>query len=154
MWQGFGKSNDKRKKDVLYCYHELFGDRGEIRMAKLLWIGFGGAFGAVLRYLLSLIPVKGNFPAVTLAVNISGAVLIGAVVCAASRAALTQPLVLFLKVGVCGGFTTFSTFSLETLQLLESGKYLQGLFYALLSVAACVAGVFLGRSILEAILVR
>ena len=53
--------------------------------------------------------------------------------------------VLFLKAGVCGGFTTFSTFSLETLTLLERGRLLPGLGYAGASLVLCVAGVWLGR---------
>ncbi|MEE0706671.1 MAG: CrcB family protein, partial [Adlercreutzia sp.] len=59
--------------------------------------------------------------------------------------ALSSEMVLFLKTGVCGGFTTFSTFSLETLQLFEHGAWALGGVYAAASLACCVAGVLLGR---------
>ena len=56
---------------------------------------------------------------------------------------------LFLKTGVCGGFTTFSTFSLEAVGLLESGQWLKGGGYVLASVALCLAGVVLGRTLVR-----
>ena len=55
--------------------------------------------------------------------------------------------VLFLKTGVCGGFTTFSTFSLESLRMLEQGQKVPALLYILLSVAGCIAGVWLGEKL-------
>lgn len=115
-----------------------------------LAVGAGGAIGAVCRYCVGLIPVlqRGGFPLSTLLINLVGAVLIGAVSGRAQGAAGMDPhLLLFLKVGVCGGFTTFSTFSLESLTLLEQGR--TGLFglYAVLSVALCLAGVWLGKQL-------
>ena len=72
--------------------------------------------------------------------------LIGAVFEAATEgSSLPDNAVLFLKTGVCGGFTTFSAFSLETLALLERGKYATGALYACGSVLACLAGVVIGR---------
>ena len=87
-----------------------------------LAVGAGGALGAVCRYGMSLLPVlqRGAFPLPTLLTNLLGAILIGLVVGAGHRwANLSPTLLLFLRVGVCGGFTTFSTFSLESLVLLE-----------------------------------
>ena len=55
--------------------------------------------------------------------------------------------VLFLKTGVCGGFTTFSTFSLESLRMLEQRQKVPALLYILLSVAGCIAGVWLGEKL-------
>ena len=75
-----------------------------------------------------------------------GAILIGLVVGAGQRwANLSPTLLLFLRVGVCGGFTTFSTFSLESLTLLERGKWLLGGSYMLLSMALCLLGAALGQ---------
>ena len=65
--------------------------------------------------------------------------------------ALPAPAVLFLKTGVCGGFTTFSTFSLEAVGLLESGQWLKGGGYVLASVALCLAGVVLGRALVRSL---
>ena len=88
----------------------------------------------------------GDFPLMTFTVNFAGAVLIGAVFEAATEgSSLPDNAVLFLKTGVCGGFTTFSAFSLETLALLERGKYATGALYACGSVLACLAGVVIGR---------
>ena len=115
-------------------------------------VGAGGFVGAVFRYLVGFIPQlqRGAFPLATLLINVAGAVLIGAVAeKAGSVSGMNPTLLLFLKVGVCGGFTTFSTFSLEGVGLLESGR--TGLFflYALLSVALCLGGVLLGRTLVS-----
>ena len=56
-------------------------------------------------------------------------------------------MILFWKTGVCGGFTTFSTFSLETLELIERGSYIEGGAYVTLSVVCCIVGVLLGRKL-------
>ena len=110
-------------------------------MVAVLCVGLGGFIGSVGRYLLGLVPVEGDFT-----VNFAGAVLIGAVFEAATEgSSLPDNAVLFLKTGVCGGFTTFSAFSLETLALLERGKYATGALYACGSVLACLAGVVIGR---------
>ena len=98
------------------------------------------------RYGLSLLPWQGELPLLTLATNLLGAILIGLVVGAGQRwANLSPTLLLFLRVGVCGGFTTFSTFSLESLTLLEKGRWLLGGGYMALSVIFCLAGVALGQ---------
>lgn len=115
-----------------------------------LAVGAGGAVGAMCRYAISLLPVlqRGPFPLATFLTNLVGAVLIGLVVGASQRwAQLSPTLLLFLRVGVCGGFTTFSTFSLESVTLFQNGKYLLGGAYILASVALCVAGVLLGQAL-------
>lgn len=91
----------------------------------------------------------GAFPLHTLLINLGGAILIGMAAASAQRwADLSPTLLLFWRVGICGGFTTFSTFSLESLTLLEHGR--TGLFalYALLSVALCLVGVWLGKTMI------
>ena len=110
----------------------------------------GGAVGAMLRYAISLIPVKTEFPVLTFLTNIIGAVLIGFIVGMVSvRQETSQHLILFLKVGVCGGFTTFSTFSLEAFHLLEQNKIGMGMVYAVLSIVCCVVGVYVGQNIAQ-----
>ena len=115
-------------------------------MKACIYVGLGGCIGAILRYLLSSIPFKGSFPVMTFLINIVGAFLIGAVVGIAGKyQSFPTELTLFLKTGVCGGFTTFSTFSLETLTLFEKKEYVLGAGYAAISVILCVLGVWLGQ---------
>ena len=114
-------------------------------MGSVLLVGTGGALGAMGRYGLSLLPWRGEFPLLTLLTILLGAVLIGFIAGLAGRGRLNPSAALFWKTGVCGGFTTFSAFSLETLALLERGKYATGALYACGSVLACLAGVVIGR---------
>lgn len=111
-----------------------------------LFVALGGALGAIGRYAISLISVKTGFPILTLITNIIGAILIGFIVGVVSnKSNVSDNTVLFWKTGVCGGFTTFSTFSLEALSLFEKKSYLFGSIYILLSVSFCVLGVLLGK---------
>ena len=119
-------------------------------MKLLLLIGVGGAAGAIFRFLLSrslqaIAPFV--FPIGTLAVNVLGSFCIGFL----SVLLLKGEMRALLLVGLLGGFTTFSTFSLETLELWESGAGVRSVFYLLLSVAgglfAAYSGVILGRKI-------
>lgn len=111
-------------------------------------VGLGGAVGAMLRYAVGYIPYKGVFPLLTLLVNLLGALLIGFVSGIADKK-LSENVVLFLKTGVCGGFTTFSTFSLEAFKLFEAHHSFLALLYMLLSVGLCLAGVFVGTLLSE-----
>lgn len=106
-------------------------------MMNLLAVGLGGAIGAICRYLLGqVIPkLSSGFPLSTFAVNILGCLSIGFVVGIAGRYNDLDPrFVLFLQTGICGGFTTFSTFSLEALTLIEEGQIATGILYIVLSV--------------------
>ena len=78
--------------------------------SNCLFVALGGGLGAVGRYLLSLIAAPWSFPVMTLLTNFLGAVVIGAVAQAAGQLPMSKSAVLFLKTGLCGGFTTFSTF--------------------------------------------
>ncbi len=73
----------------------------------------------MLRYAIGFVPYKGDFPLLTLVINLLGAVLIG-FISGISDKKLSDNAVLFMKTGVCGGFTTFSTFSLEAYKLFEA----------------------------------
>lgn len=113
-------------------------------------IGAGGAIGAVLRYLLSLSSIqgRGGFPFATLLTNILGAFLIGLIAGAAVHGhQIDDRLSLFLRVGVCGGFTTFSTFALESSNMMLSGKTLLAAVYMICSIALSVLAVFAGEMI-------
>lgn len=113
-------------------------------MMGFLFVGLGGAVGAMLRYAISLIPYRGTFPVLTLITNIIGAILIGYIAGLTTQKQLPDNAVKFLKTGVCGGFTTFSTFSLEAYTLSMDGKYTQAGLYTVLSVGLCLFGIFLG----------
>ena len=115
---------------------------------SFLWVALGGAVGAMCRYAISLIPVKMTFPILTLITNILGAIFIGFIVgIFADKEERSPNLVLFLKTGVCGGFTTFSTFSLEAFNLFENKQYMQGGIYIALSVIFCIFGIWCGRKL-------
>ena len=116
-------------------------------MLDALAVFVGGGLGSVARWLLSL-PAwravgEAGFPVATLVTNVVGAFLIGLVVAAAPACGLSARTTLLLKTGVCGGFTTFSTFALETGGLIEKGAYAAAGAYLVLSfalgVAACLA---------------
>lgn len=114
-------------------------------MDKFLWVGLGGALGAILRYSISLLPMKSSFPILTFITNLIGAFIIGMVVGLFEKNYLSSQLNLFLKTGVCGGFTTFSTFSLEALSLFENGKFILAILYIFMSVGGCIIGVYIGK---------
>ena len=80
-------------------------------------------------------------------VNAAGAVIIGFLAGLFARGGLTDRRLLFWKTGVCGGFTTFSAFSLEAVQLFEKGRHLAGSLYILLSLLLCLAGVLAGQAL-------
>jgi len=115
-----------------------------------MFVGLGVFVGSVLRYLVSLVTLEheSGFPLVTLGINVLGAFLLGLIMTAAGRSSgLDARTLLFLKVGVCGGFTTFSTFALEAHGLLSGGKPLVALLYMILSVVLCVFAIY-GASVL------
>ena len=116
-------------------------------MINLLIVAAGGALGAAGRYAVGLLPVKTDFPLLTLLVNAAGAVIIGFLAGLFARGGLTDRRLLFWKTGVCGGFTTFSAFSLEAVQLFEKGRHLAGSLYILLSLLHCLAGVLAGQAL-------
>lgn len=125
-------------------------------MNKLLLVAAGGAVGSVARYLVgggALRAFGSGWPYGTFTVNVVGGFLMG---CLASwlahrGAASSEPWRVLLGVGVMGGFTTFSSFSLETALMIQKRAYLQAFSYSaasvLLSVAALFAGLLIARRI-------
>lgn len=118
-------------------------------MLGFIMVGIGGAIGAMLRYAISQIPVKTGFPVLTLITNVLGALLIGIIVSWAVKVNASSNVVLLLKTGVCGGFTTFSTFSLEAYNLFKDKKPVQGILYVLLSLGLCLLFVAIGEKIVK-----
>jgi CrcB protein len=122
---------------------------GEGRMLYL-WVALGGALGSVARYACSVGAARwlgAAFPWGTLFVNVAGSFAIGvlaALVAADGRPLLGSDARAFLLVGVLGGFTTFSSFSLETLMLARSGGLGAAGANVALSLALCLTGVWLG----------
>ena len=113
-----------------------------------LCVALGGALGAMGRYAISLIPIKTGFPVLTLITNLIGAIAIGFIAGTVSAKENVSPnLVLFAKTGLCGGFTTFSTFSLEAYELFDTQQYLSGSIYVCLSVAFCMIGIWCGKKL-------
>ena len=115
---------------------------------EFIFVALGGALGAMARYAMSLIPVKSEIPVMTLITNILGAVLIGFIVgLTSNREDISKNTVLFWKTGVCGGFTTFSTFSLEAFNMLDNKQYLVGSLYIILSCGCCILGILCGKKL-------
>lgn len=124
-------------------------------MTQLLAIAAGGATGALFRFWVSngvYAALGRDFPYGTLAVNVLGSLAMGFLyVMLLERSALEPVWRGFVLVGLLGAFTTFSTFSIETLNLIEAGQLLRAVVNMLLSVSACVfaayVGVLAGRSL-------
>jgi CrcB protein len=115
---------------------------------RTLLVGVGGLIGTVGRYWLGgWVQVLSNaeFPFGTLAVNVLGSFVLGVILTLSLERGIGHPdLRLFLAVGVCGGFTTMSTFSYETLVLLQRGLIAAALANAAGTVALCVGAVWMG----------
>jgi len=116
----------------------------------ILLIALGGAIGSVVRYLLQQ-AVQGlthhNFPVGTLVVNIAGCLIIGVLAKVFMHAQTEQALRVALMTGFCGGFTTFSAFSLETFALIQGGEWARAAVYVALSAVICVGATAAGFAI-------
>jgi CrcB protein len=123
--------------------------------ASLALVALGGALGAAMRYATTVAALRWlgpAFPYGTLIVNVAGSLAMGLVAALLiEKAAATPRLALFLTTGVCGGFTTFSAFALDTVYLVERGEALKVALYmggsVALSVAALGAGLAAGRAL-------
>ena len=117
-------------------------------MLNCLVVALDGGIGACLRYLIGLIPLKEpfTFPVKTLVINLLGCFVIGLIAAlAVKNSSLSPKTVLFIKTGLCGGFTTFSTFALETETLIKTGHIELAVLYVALSVVVGVGLAFAGQ---------
>ena len=113
----------------------------------LLLIGSGGFVGSILRYIISMGVQNrflSSFPYGTISVNLIGSFLIGVVYALVERGNLSPEVRIFLATGLLGGFTTFSAFSLDALNLLQEGLWVEGASYIIISVILGIAFAFLG----------
>lgn len=118
-------------------------------MQAVLLVGLGGAIGSMARYGVSVLVGRfwaGSFPLAILLINIAGSFLMGVLVGLLARflPPMSSEIRLFVAIGILGGFTTFSSFSLDTIILLERGELAQAALYVVLSVVVCLAGLYLG----------
>jgi CrcB protein len=112
---------------------------------NLLLVGLGGSIGSMIRYGTSLLIRSKQFPFATLSVNIIGCFIIGLVFAMSIKGeGISDNWKLFLASGICGGFTTFSAFSLENMGLLQSGRIGIALTYIILSIVLGIAATWLG----------
>jgi CrcB protein len=115
-----------------------------------LWIAVGGALGSVARYWMTNLVAAWtgpSFPWGTIAINVIGSFVIGLVAYGTApvgRMPISFGVRAFLLVGICGGYTTFSSFSLQTLELMRAGHWFEASANVLLSVALCLAAVWAG----------
>lgn len=118
---------------------------------ECLAVGAGGFFGSVFRYLLSKADTltQGMLPFHTLIANMTGALLIGLFIGYEQyNSQVHSHIKLLFQVGLCGGFTTFSTFALESFNFLEKGQWLTSFIYISSSIILCIAFVFIGKYII------
>jgi CrcB protein len=118
---------------------------------EYFWVAIGGALGSMARYGISGLVATmsgGAFPYGTLVVNVTGAIVIGFVATLSgpnSRFFVPAYARIFLMTGICGGYTTFSTFSLETTNLIRDGEWAAALANVGFSVILCLVAVWVGH---------
>jgi CrcB protein len=122
------------------------------RTLTTLWIGLGGALGTIARYWIAIwaLPLSRSLPWGTIGINISGSFIIGFVgtlTLMQGRYPLPETGRLFVMVGLCGGFTTFSAFSLQTLDLIRNGAWARALVNIVASVVLCLLAVAAGHTL-------
>ncbi|MDR3226589.1 MAG: fluoride efflux transporter CrcB [Prevotellaceae bacterium] len=115
---------------------------------KIILIGVGGGIGSIFRYLTSLFITKhfqSDFPIATFVVNFIGCLIIGFLLGFFAQQQIENHNLKFLFItGFCGGYTTFSTFAAENINLFQSESYITAFVYIFLSVFVCIAAVWLG----------
>lgn len=123
-----------------------------MNFTSCLIVMLGGALGTLMRYSASMLalPISAGLPWGTILINITGSFLIGlfgTLTLAHGRYPVSEELRIFVMVGICGGYTTFSSFSLQTLDLLRGGSPTKAAFNIVLSVTLCILAVAAGHYI-------
>ena len=119
-------------------------------MRAILLVAIGGAIGSVMRYAVTLLmrnSYAGEFPWHTFTVNIVGCFLIGLIFSWSLQSISFENIRLFLMVGILGGFTTFSSFGLETFDLIKQGKHITAISYIITTNILGLISVYAGYSI-------
>jgi CrcB protein len=122
-------------------------------ISTYLWIALGGALGSVARYWMTNVVAAltgPQFPWGTILINVLGSFVIGLfayLTTPVGRVPVSFDLRAFVLVGICGGYTTFSSFSLQTLELVRTGHWLQAGGNVVLSVVLCLAAVWAGYAL-------
>jgi CrcB protein len=124
-----------------------------------LWVMVGSALGGVLRYALTrmTLAVSAGFPYGTVLINVVGSFVIGyfgTLTLQSGKYSASDNLRLFVMVGVCGGFTTFSSFSLQTFDLMRSGSWGRAIANVVVSVILCVAAVGAGHRLAHRVIAQ
>lgn len=116
-----------------------------MNLSTLIWVALGGGAGSVARAVIGY-ALQTRFPWATLLVNVAGSLVIGWLMARVGsfESATATRLQSLLVVGFCGGFTTFSTFSWQTLEQMMKGEWVAAVLNVLLSVSFCLAAVWLG----------
>ena len=121
-------------------------------MLDCIMVGIGGFIGSVCRYLIGLLPseINNGFPMKTLAINVVGSFFISVIAVSAARGkSLSPQIALMLRVGVCGGFTTFSTFAYESADLIKGGHMMTAFAYVCMSVVLGIAAIFTAQILMK-----
>ena len=115
-------------------------------MTPYVYVFIGGGIGSICRFLIAQwMPIKaGQIPWATFLANLLSCILIGILVGIMESKLLDEEAKWLLIVGFCGGFSTFSTFSIEIFQLIQNGYFWTAFAYILVSILLCLAGIWLG----------
>ena len=120
-------------------------------MKQLLLVGVGGFIGSIARFLVQKLNLNWqvlSIPMGTLTVNVLGSLMIGFIIGVSGKSEIISPsLRLFLMVGICGGFTTFSSFTAENMTLMQNGQFATVLIYTGLSILLGFLAVYLGYAL-------
>jgi CrcB protein len=141
-------ATQRREESSGRRFRSWLQNKGRTTVANLgLWVALGGGIGAVARFAMAgwmIERVPPGFPWPTFTVNVLGSAALGLFHQLLPPPAATPRTRAFFTIGLCGGFTTFSAFDLDTLDLLRQARYSLAMLYSLGTTAACITGVLAG----------